>query len=367
MGGWLTLHDVVAVGDETDGDGGGEDTQLPERHGSLGSSSVTGVPGAVDDSPGADGVTDIVGAVGEGGGAGGDDLDEGVGVLDLVGVLLGGGIDALHALAIRCTLDTGLSSVDVVVETVEEGDDDHGGEALGEGLDVVPLVDLAGAHGVRVKSAHGPAHGAALGAEVGVMAFLSLGDELFLGLLAGFDLGGMLLVVGLGDDASLGVGGLAGGGGGGGRLILLDDGVVGDPCTVALGNLALEEEGTHEDVVPAEGLVALEDADIDPGDEEEGGEEAQGGTGTEGDASDPVRGLLGETQPGGALVDDGECAEGAGDEEEEGRCPDGPLDGVLAHVDDELDHQEDGGSEAAGDDGSHEQASEDGTETLSGE
>lgn len=107
-GRWLTLHDVVTVGDKTNGDATRQDSELPNRNRSLGCSGIAGVPGRVDDSPGTDRVANIVGTVGERGGTSGDDLDEGVGVLDFVGVLLGVGIDTLHSLTVRGTGDTGL-------------------------------------------------------------------------------------------------------------------------------------------------------------------------------------------------------------------------------------------------------------------
>ena len=69
------FHDIVAVGDQANGEGGGEDGQLPNGDFGAGFGGVAGVPGRVDDGPGADGVADVVGAVGERGSAGGDDLD----------------------------------------------------------------------------------------------------------------------------------------------------------------------------------------------------------------------------------------------------------------------------------------------------
>jgi hypothetical protein len=70
------LHDVVSVCDETEGEGGGEDSKLPDGDGGLGCRGVTSVPGRVDDSPGTDSVTDIVGTVSERGSAGSKNLDE---------------------------------------------------------------------------------------------------------------------------------------------------------------------------------------------------------------------------------------------------------------------------------------------------
>src|SRR5690349_8946147 len=81
------LHDVVTVGDETERQSGGEDSQLPEGHIGLGLRSVAGVPCRVDDRPGTDSVADIVGAVSEGSSAGSKNLNKGVCVFNLVGIL----------------------------------------------------------------------------------------------------------------------------------------------------------------------------------------------------------------------------------------------------------------------------------------
>lgn len=97
----------------------------------------------------------------EGSSAGSQDLDEGVGVLDFVGVLLRGGVDTLHALTLRGTGDTTLRSVDVVVETVQQTADDHGRDALEESAHVAPLIDLTRAHGVITQESHGPTQRAA--------------------------------------------------------------------------------------------------------------------------------------------------------------------------------------------------------------
>lgn len=62
---WLTLHDVVTVGDETNGNTQSQNGKLPHRDGRLGGDRVASGPGSVDGSPGTDRVTNVVGAVGE--------------------------------------------------------------------------------------------------------------------------------------------------------------------------------------------------------------------------------------------------------------------------------------------------------------
>lgn len=189
------LHDVVTVGDEADRDGGGEDSKLPhgDRGVLLGRLPIH--PGVVDDSPGTNRVTDVVGAVRKGSSAGSEDLDEGVDVFDLVGILGSIGVDALHAGTLGRTVDAGLSSVDVVVQTVHETDDDHSGKTDEQGLDVLALVDLTGAYGVVVQSAHGPTNRSALLPELCMEPGLALGNKLLVGELLNFLASGSLFLI----------------------------------------------------------------------------------------------------------------------------------------------------------------------------
>ena len=181
MEGKLTLHDVVAVGDETERDHQGEDGELPDWDGSLGRCGVAGRPAGVDDGPGTDGVADVVGAVGERGGASGENLDERVGVLDFVGVLLGVSIDAGHAGALGSAGGATLGGVDVVVQTVEGAADDVGGNSFRDDLDVVQLVDLAGTEGVVAEGAQSPGQRTGALHELLVQALLAQFVELLVG------------------------------------------------------------------------------------------------------------------------------------------------------------------------------------------
>ncbi len=61
----------------------------------------------------------------------------------------------------------------------------------------------------------------------------------------------------------------------------------------------------------------LDDLGVDVGDKEKGGEEGDATAGAHGDGGDVPRGLLVQAELGRTLVDDGEGADGAGDEEEE--------------------------------------------------
>jgi hypothetical protein len=96
--------------------------------------------------------------VSEGVGASGEDLDEGEGSLDLVGVLLGTRVHVVDALALRSVSLSSLSGVDVVGETVavgartskhrEERENEVGLLVrVGLGRDTVLLVDLLAGRG----------------------------------------------------------------------------------------------------------------------------------------------------------------------------------------------------------------------------
>jgi hypothetical protein len=360
------LHDVVAIGDQTKRQGGGEDSQLPDGDGSLGLGGVTGVPGRIDDGPGTNSVTNVVGTVGERGSAGSEDLDEGVGVLNLVGILGGVGVDALHAATLRRAVDTSLSGVNVVIDTVESTDNDHGGDTL-ESDDHVPLlVNLTSLDLVLVKVAHGPTERTALLPEPSVEAILTLLHEFLVAELAVLVLlvdNGGLLVVGRGDVIrravrllELGLVGL---------VVVLDNSVVRNASGLsALGGRAAEEEGTQEHVVPADGVIPLDDLGVEVGDEEQEGDGRETNTAGDSDGSDIPRRLLVESEVGRSLVDDGQSADGTGDQEKEGSSPDSPGNRVLAEVDNRLDEHEDDGTEAGRGSGCHSKTSEDSTKTL---
>lgn len=330
--------------------------------------------------------------MGKRGSASSDDLDEGVQVLNLVGVLGSMGVDTVHSATLRSTLNTNLSAVDIVVQTVGESDDNHGGEADTESLEVVDFVDGTSSHWVAVKGSHGPAERTSLLAEFAVVTSLSLGKEelvVSLGVVASGI--AALLEVGEGDIGSSGLGD----GGidvvtaalvaasrlleiviviGSGLLVLLlilrviatvlHHSVVGDSGSlITSGGGALEEKGTLEDMVELEAVVLLDDLAVDVGNEEEGREEEEAKADTKGDAGDEPSRSISELELGRSLVHDGERADGTGNEEEEGRGPDRPGNRVLSDVNDELDQGEDDGAEAARDEGSHGQTSKDGTKT----
>lgn len=101
-------------------------------------------------------------------------------------------------------------------------------------------------------------------------------------------------------------------------LIVMNDSVVGDHSKLGIGrSLTGEQKRSHEDVVPLQSVVLANDALIDVGNEEESGQNGKSDTGTDRHTSNPVSRLLGKTELGRALVDDGQSTDSTGDEEEE--------------------------------------------------
>lgn len=288
-------------------------------------------------------------------------------MLDLVGILDGVGVDALHARTLGCTGVPGLRGVDVVMQTIEQSDGDHGRDALAQHLHVVQFVDLASSHGVVTQGAHGPAQGPALLEQLGAQPGIALLLDLLVGELPGLGVDDALflfcLLLGLGRvtaDGSGGVGGVANI-----ILIVLDDCVVGHDGALHLGDgRATEKQRALEAVVPLDGGVSPDNLGVDIWDEEESGQQSDSTTSAHCDRGDIPVGLLVQAQIGRALVDNRECADGTGDEEEEGRGPHGPWDRVLPNVHDQLNEHEDSGTEAGRDGRGHTETCEDSTQAL---
>ena len=101
-------------------------------------------------------------------------------------------------------------------------------------------------------------------------------------------------------------------------LVFLDDGVIGDVGFVSGGDeWALEKGGAVDKHPPLDRVVFLDHLGVDVRDEEDGREDCQATAGAHGDGSNIPRRLLVQAEVRGALVDDGEGADGASDEEEE--------------------------------------------------
>lgn len=277
-----TLHDVVTISDEADADGEGNDSDLPERHFLL----LLRWPGLgpcdVHASPDTDSITDIVGTVGERGGAGSDDLDERVQVLDLVGVLGGVGVDAFHTATLGSAHDSDLSLVNIVVKTVQKGDDRVGREAPDDGLDIVLLIDGTGTKRVLVESTHGPAERTTGLAERGVVTLSSISEHLLITDVRDLilDLGGFCRENGILGRlllAGLTVDGLLLGGAGSAApadtaffvLVMLNNSVVGDSGELSIGrSFTRPEERPINDLPDSESVVLSNDLGVDEGDEE---------------------------------------------------------------------------------------------------
>jgi len=184
-------------------------------------------------------------------------------MLDLIRVFLRRGINALHPFALRCTFNTSLSSMDIVVSTIHKSDNNHSRNPLRNDGHIVEFVDLARTHRSVVQKTHCPAERALVGAELGVETFFTLSHELFGGVLrtAGFrvewDRGGLkaglVLVVGgevmlvVGTGVAIFVARGAGADGEFGFFVFLDDGVVADVRYFGtFGGGTLPEKGTYE-------------------------------------------------------------------------------------------------------------------------
>jgi len=285
--------------------------------------------------------------------------------------------------------------MNVVMSTIHESDNNHSRNPLCKDDNIVEFVDLSRTHGVVVKKTHRPSERTLIGAELGVETLFTLCHELFGGVLrtAGFgvewDRGGLkaglvrivggevVLVVGAG--VAVFVVGSAGADGEFGIFVILDDGVVADVCHFGtfgggtlpekgtcglklawMTNNTLQENLTHEDVIPSESVVLLDDLSVNKRHEEYGGKDAKTASNTKSECYNIAWGLLVETKFGRSLVHDGKCADGAGNEEEEWRSVDSPGDRIPAHVDNELNQQEDGGGEASGAEGRKSETGEDG-------
>jgi hypothetical protein len=259
------------------------------------------------------------------------------------------------------------------------------GNTFEDDSDIVEFVDGTGTHGVLVQSPHGPSDRSLLSAELGVQSFLTGSHELVVSRLGSFAtgmsgrVGSRRGVQGVLDLAFLAVlTGLIGG-----RdlvddgqlrhsllvliLVVLDDGIVGNGRlgTGVRRSGAAEEERTVDEVPPLEGVVLLDHLGMDERNEEDGGEKSDTGSGSHDDRDDPPLGLLAQSQGRRTLVDDRQGAESTGNEEEEGRGVDGPGDGILSHVNNNLDEGKDDGTETGRDGGRHPESGVDGSETFS--
>lgn len=245
-------------------------------------------------SPWTDRVTDIVGAVCKRGGTGSKNLDKGVGVFSLVGVLGGMSVDTSHTKSVRGAADSGLSGVNIVVDTVKKTSSDHGRKTLSGDLGVGPFVDLTRTHWVVAESAHSPAHWSSSLAEFGIEFGVSFGNKFFVGLEnVVVDLSddtvfsGSLLIIDGGNVTSFSFLRISAQRVERVLVLLLDDVVIGDVGFITLLNDgALEKERALEHIVPLDSAVFLEDYGVDVWNEEKGGQDSAASASSDGDTSD---------------------------------------------------------------------------------
>lgn len=126
---------------------------------------------------------------------------------------------------------------------------------------------------------------------------------------------------------------MRGGGEGGIFLLLLDDGVVGNVSSVCIAwRLTGEEFGTKDDHPSFDRVVLLDDPCVKERNEEDGRKKCEPTPDAHCDRSNvPVR-LLGQAEPGRALVHHRERTHRTGNKEEEWGGKDGPWDWILADV-----------------------------------
>lgn len=225
-------------------------------------------------------------------------------MFDLVGVLVGVGVDSLHTVTVGGTGDTSLSRVDVVVETVQKTSDDLGGESLEDHLDVVRLVNGTGTHLVLVEGSHSPAEDALLGSHLGVKDLFPLLHELSVRKLELLERSLLSVVVKSGNSGTVNVllvlatllGGLFEGRRSLELRVVLDDRVIGDDDTVGIcGGGAVEERRSLDELPALESVVTLDNNGVNVRDEEQGGKSGDTGTSTHGDTGNVRRRLLAET------------------------------------------------------------------------
>lgn len=322
--------------------------------------NLAGRPGLVDDIPGSDGIANIVGTVGKRSRTRGDDLDERVGMFNLVRVLLGVVVDTSHAATFGRASNSRLGSVNVVIGSIEGTDDNLRRDALENKTDIVEFVDASGTQGIVVQIAHGPSEGTGLGAQFCVQTLATGGHE--------FGIGGLACLVGNGRLFQRTRRGILDGRGVGGDdfiVIVLHHGVIGHSRLLTRRRHGtLEESRTSKDIVAAQVGILLDHLSVQPGHKEETREDKEATTDAQRHGGNEPGRTLVETEIRRAFVDNRQGTDGSRDEEEKGRGPDSPGKGILAQMDDELDEHEDGGTKTRGNDGSHAETCKDGSQAF---
>lgn len=282
-------------------------------------------------------------------------------MLDFVAVFRSVSIHPLHADTLGSSRNTGLCSVNVEMGSIKSGDNNHCRNALQCDHHVLRLVDGARLNFILVEEAHCPSKRTSSLAQLDVQSLSAFRLALLVRALDSsyFSCGKTLLVwVPSFIDRALDGGDLVV------ILVVLNDSVVGD-----FGHGSIERHWTPEekrslDEFPRlDAVVFADDSAIQERNEEDCGKHTQASTGPDGNTSNESRRLVVQLEIWAALVDNGECADGTGDEEESRRREDGPWHRILTDVDDKLDEHEDGCSEPSSNGRSHTETSEYGLES----
>lgn len=315
-------HEVVSVEPETDSQGSSSVGENPDLDFGLGRGNVC-LPDGEDSGERADSVGDIVGTVGEGGGGCGQNLEEGIGVLGLVVVLWSGIVDTLKVSdeqRILSGVGIGLVLGNILVDTM------HNSLAC-----VVPDVLWSVEWLVWVASAN----------------LWLLGDWCSLVNGSGLWSGNSLLNILIGVAAHNTSGGRVGGG----WLVFLEVLVVVDNDIMALWLwwrvATAEEERAHEDHVPLELPVLLDENAVKIWQEEESRDKCHSSSNTEDGSAGLAGGEIWESLS--ALPDDQHGENGGSDTEVDRNHEEGVADWVRASEDSVLGDGEDDGTEASSD------------------
>lgn len=150
-------------------------------------------------------------------------------------------------------------------------------------------------------------------------------------------------------------------------IVFCTDTIVGDVIVRGgiSGRHALPKEWAHEEVVPADSVVLLDDFGVHERHPEDDGQQGDDGRGSNDSTGHDSTWELIETQAGRALEDDRHGRHGTDEEEDEWGGVQGPTSGVFADENTELHHRVEDDGEASSDTGGDTKPSEDGRKTFS--
>lgn len=145
---------------------------------------------------------------------------------------------------------------------------------------------------------------------------------------------------------------------------MLNDGVVGNLGELGIGwGGSLEEQRALDNIPDLESVILLDDLTVDERYEEQSREDEKSESNSKSDTSDVPARLVVQSKSRRSLVDNGERADRAGNEEEDRGSPDSPTYRILADVHGVLDQREDDRAEDSCRDRCHTEAGEDGSQS----